>query len=94
MDKIWNFLRADKKETGPDEIQELYRSVFGTKNGREVLAHMLAELNFFDEIAQTEEEVTRSNYARHLLRILGVWRGKNVDKIVDAFLQMPYREGK
>jgi len=77
--------KADK------EIAELYRAVFGSDRGRQVLTHMLAELHFFDEAVGVEETVL-SNYARHLLSILGVWRAVNAEEIVRGLMAVDWRK--
>lgn len=70
------------------EIQKDYRSVFTSREGRKVLTHMLAELHFFDELQLTDEEIMLSNYAKRLLSHIGVWKGMNVQEIVNAFIDI------
>lgn len=68
-----------------DTVTALYREVFSSESGRMVLAHMLVELHFFDEVdaALVNEEVYLRNYARKLLYRIGIWREQNIKEIVD-----------
>ena len=55
------------------DVKEAYRRVFSSPEGQRVLAHMLVSLGFFNEIPpESTEEIARQNYARELLRILGM----------------------
>jgi len=76
------------------EIIEAYRRVFTSGAGRKVLGHMLVELNFFDEILNTEEERARSNYARKLLNRIGILNAENIPRVVDALLGVRGEEDK
>jgi len=49
-----------------------YRNVFSTPHGKVVLADILLELRFFQEI-KTEEDKFLSNYAKRLLHLCGGW---------------------
>lgn len=57
-------------------INDDYRYVFESEIGRRVLTHMLGELKFFPE-ALTEEDKALQNYARKLLRNIGIWDKDN-----------------
>jgi len=72
-----------------DEVRKAYHLLFNSVHGQKVLAHMLAELHFFDEIS-TEEERILSNYAKRLLSNVGAWQGMNVPEVVKALLRMPF----
>jgi extradiol dioxygenase family protein len=74
-----------------DEIKRMYREVFGTRIGREVLAHMLVELGFFNEIV-TDEQKVLANYSRHILKIMGVLQPKNINDITDALMNISFGE--
>lgn len=76
----------------PRSVTDDYRRVFSTPEGRRVLGHMLVELHFFDEIIDNPEEIALSNYARRLLRNLGIWKGLNVPGIIDAFFELKEKE--
>jgi hypothetical protein len=68
-----------------ETLQLLYRKVFGTPEGQIVIAHMLTELHFFDEIIEDPEEIALSNYARRLLMHCRIWNELNVSDLVDKF---------
>jgi hypothetical protein len=46
MADIKDLLNKKKDSNSADEVKRLYREVFGTRSGKEVLAHMLVELGF------------------------------------------------
>lgn len=69
-------------------LQDAYRRVFGTPEGRIVLGHMLVELHFLDEVVDNSEEQGLANYARRLLKNCGIWNELNVNEIVNAFMDI------
>ena len=71
-----------------ETLQLLYRKTFGTPEGQVVLAHMLTELNFFDEIIENPEEIALSNYARRLLMHCRIWNELNVSDLVKKFFDI------
>ena len=75
-----------------DGVKRLYREVFSTRQGKEVLAHMLTELGFFNEIVFDQEQIANLNYARRLLKLMGVIQAKNVNKITDVLMSLPFEE--
>jgi hypothetical protein len=78
-------------ETVEKDVQEIYRRTFDTDAGRQVLAHMLVELHFFDELV-SEEEVALSNYARKLLNRLGL-RAEHIPEIVTQIISIKLEGG-
>jgi len=84
------FKWTDKKSE--QSIREEYRRTFNSGAGRKVLAHMLTELHFFDEILDNEEERVLANYARKLLNRLGIWNDLNIDELIGAFMQIAPKE--
>lgn len=62
-----------------------YREVFATDAGRRVLTHFLAEACFFSE-ALDEEQHANCNFAKRLLRDMGIWTEGNAKEIVDALI--------
>lgn len=55
-----------------DEKVRLYRQVFNTELGREVLADMLEELGFFEQTNDGDSaSVARLNFARRLMVLVG-----------------------
>lgn len=52
------------------ELIGLYRKVFSSNEGKEVLAHILAELGMFDYVSDGSEDVALKNYGTKLLKIL------------------------
>ena len=91
MADIKDLLNKKNDNNSADEVKRLYREVFGTRSGREVLAHMLVELGFFNEIV-TDEQKVLANYSRHLLKLMGVLQPKNVNDITDALMNVSFGE--
>jgi hypothetical protein len=73
-----------KTDIGPRD----YDAVFSGPQGRAVLAHMLFELDFFNDAIDTQEQRIRSNYARRLLGHLGRWRLGNEKRFVDKMFEI------
>ena len=88
---IRSLLNKQNTSNSTDEVKRLYREVFGTRQGKEVLAHMLVELGFFNEI-QTDEQKFLCNYARHLLKLMGVFQPKNINDITEALMNVSFSE--
>jgi hypothetical protein len=71
-----------KKEMTEVEGNRLYQAVLlDTSTGRQVLKHMLRDLCFWAPL-ESQEDVTRRNYAQSLLIRLGC----TDDSLVDEFL--------
>ena len=68
-----------------NKVKQDYRATFDTDVGRRVLAHMLTELHFFDEVT-SEEETALSNYAHRILYHLGVLHGNSIPELVTQLL--------
>jgi len=69
------------------EIRQAYRRVFGTKEGMMVLAHLLADLHFFDT-TENEKEQVLSNYARVILKRLGILNEQTIEEVVASFMKI------
>jgi hypothetical protein len=91
MADIKDLLNKKIDNNSADEVKRMYREVFGPRVGREVLAHMLVELGFFNEIV-TEEQKVLANYSRHLLKLMGVLQPKNINVITDALMNVSFSE--
>jgi hypothetical protein len=50
-----------------------YRACFGSGAGRRVLGHLLIEAGYFDTDLQTEGEIAVQNFAKKILRNLGLF---------------------
>lgn len=85
---IADLLTGRKEKEQDEEVRKAYNLLFTSSYGQKVLAHMLVELHFFDEIT-TEEEQVLSNYAKRLLYRIGVLQGFNINLFVDAILRAP-----
>ena len=69
------------------DIVRRYRNVFTVKDGLFVLAHMLSELGFFDDIdPNNPKEVALKMYGARLLKIIG---GGIIERnAFDAFIKI------
>jgi len=68
------------------QLHQDYLRVFGTEEGKRVLADMLEDLQFWTGAVVTEAQTERSNYARLLLAKIGSWREGTHKRQVEAFL--------
>jgi hypothetical protein len=91
MEGIKGLINKQSGNNSADEVKRMYREVFGTRVGREVLGHMLVELGFFNEIV-TDEQKVLANYSRHLLKLMGVLQPKNINDITDALMNISFGE--
>lgn len=71
-----------------NEVRSLYRKVFGTKDGKKVLAYILTDLGFGNEI-KSEEQSVLNNYAIRLLEMTGAFHEGNVFALTDKLLSLP-----
>ena len=67
-----------------------YREVFGSFQGRAVLADILVDLDFF----QPKPDALRIEIAHGILNRIGILHDANVDRIVDALLSVANDEDK
>jgi hypothetical protein len=75
-----------------EQTRQTYRRVFNTPDGVAVLTDMLNDLDFFNAVAQTPEEVERQNVARKILFKLGAWRDSNIFLITRSLLELPWED--
>ncbi|MCK5614053.1 hypothetical protein KAR91_69965 [Candidatus Pacearchaeota archaeon] len=73
-----------------DENRDIARKVYGTPQGRALLADLLNDLGFFSSVLETPVEIALENQAKILLEKLGVWNEHNMMRIVNALMDMPY----
>lgn len=70
------------------EITARYIKVFGTTEGRLVLTDILVNLGFFDYNQTDPVALERMNFARFLLKRLGIFDPVRVDTIVSNLMQL------
>ena len=80
-------LKADKKEIQFDVTKQDYQTVFASVSGQRVLAHLLVEYHFFQEI-ETPEEVAERNVLIRLLRNAGVLQQKNAGLLAQKLIDI------
>jgi len=93
MEGIKELINKKSGSNSADEVKRMYWEAFGTRVGREVLAHMLVELGFFNEIV-TDEQKVLANYSRHLLKLMGVLQPKNINDITDALMNISFGDSE
>jgi hypothetical protein len=82
-------------EEWEEQMERLYRKVFGTVEGKLVLADILVDLGFFNTVNVTDQvEIGLQNFARMLLSKIGAWNAENVHNIVGTLLAIPTRRRK
>ena len=64
---------------------EQYRTVFSSRSGLNVLAHMLYDLGVFQSNDGSPEDVALNNYGKRLLTILGA--GQPDEKTLQFFIK-------
>lgn len=50
----------------------VYRACFSTGSGKMVLSHLLTEAGMFDDNLKTSEEIAVENFAKKILKNLGI----------------------
>ena len=81
----------------PDkELIELYRRVFSSSHGLNVLSHMLYDLGVFLEITDGAEDVTLKNYGNRLMKILsgGEPSQLNIEEFAKRLMKQPIPKSK
>ncbi len=76
----------------PDVTQSRYRECFSTAAGKRVLGYLLADMGFFDNDLTTVEEMAVANYAKTILKNLGVFELSNADSFVNKLFEIPTKE--
>lgn len=90
-------LSQKTREELEKEVKEIYRRVFSSPEGMMVLSHMLAKLGLFNEVAPDDpEEIARQNYARELLRTLGMLSGdaKDLRELIRSWFSIGRNENR
>ena len=72
-----------------DLTLEYYRATFSTDSGKKVLAHLLADMGFWDSTIGTPEEIAVVNYAKKILMRIGVIGIQNLDYYANMFVNAP-----
>jgi hypothetical protein len=67
-------LTAEEKKDQERKVTMLYRRVFNTPEGRDVLTDILNDLGFFSQQLKTEADMACHNAATNILAKYGVWR--------------------
>ena len=73
-----------------NELIGQYRQVFSTRNGLEVLTHILGDLGVMQQMG-TEEDVALKNYGNRLLSILagGEVSANSVQEFAERIMRQP-----
>ena len=70
-------------------VRDEYQRLFTTNDGPKVLAWMLTDLGFFDEVS--EERLPLRNYAVRLLEQIGINHANNVEELVREYMNIALR---
>jgi len=85
MTKLREFLTKDVPKY--DITSDDYRLMFDSPHGQKVLAHLLIENHFLEEI-ETPEEVARRNTLIRMLHHAGILKESNVKLLVQKLLEV------
>ena len=69
-----------------DHTEMDYRTCFSSDVGRRVLGHLLAEAGYFDDDLQTPEEIAVENYAKGILRRMGILDISNIQQVINGMI--------
>jgi hypothetical protein len=70
------------------ELNEMYRSVFGSERGQIVLLDILTDCQFFSLAdISSSEDLARLNVARRILGKCGIWETVHAEEITEALVQ-------
>jgi hypothetical protein len=76
---------------GAKREADLFKRVFNTPDGKEVLQIMMEEMHVFDTIMPADvSDLVLRNYCISLLARMGILLDKNMDSIVDRLMEMDY----
>ena len=78
------------KRKGIDQTNS-YRLCFSTDSGKRVLGHLLAEAGLFDTDLKTTEELAVENFAKKILKNMGIYDLDSVESYVNQLFQLPSR---
>lgn len=70
------------------QIQEDFRRVFSSEDGKRVLTYMLVDLGWFDEAGDERARILQ-NYAKHLLETMGILHEFNARDFVSKMFDLP-----
>lgn len=72
-----------------DDRVKVYRRVFGSEQGKAVLADMLNELGFFSDSTElTNEDLYRMRIARRLLALCGGWKPEAIPGLIEHMVSV------
>ena len=66
-----------------------YRQCFSSDAGKRVLGHLLLEAGYFDTDLSTPEEIAVQNFAKKILKNMGIHKLETVDYYVDKLFELP-----
>jgi len=64
-----------------------YRLMFDSPHGHKVLAHMLYDMHFIEEV-ETQEEISRRNTLTRILHHAGILTEKNIKLLAQKLLEV------
>jgi hypothetical protein len=81
--------QRDPKNTEGWELLLLYRRVFGSDEGQQVLQDILEDLKYFDTV-ESVNDATLHNAAKMLLFKCGMIQDFQVGAFIKSLFQLPY----
>lgn len=90
IDRILERVRQEYLQIDANTINT-WREVFGTENGKEVLAKLLSILGHFSTSDASAAEAALGNVAKLILAELGIWHAEQLRSVTAAYLEIPGR---
>lgn len=84
-------LTTDKEK---EQIMARYIKVFGSADGQLVLADILVNLGFFEYNQADPVALERMNFARFLLKRMGIWDPIKVEAVVGSLIKLSSTNAK
>lgn len=85
MDKIRKALKSDKPDYDIESVD--YRLMLDSPHGQKVLAHMLYDMYFIEEV-ETPEEMARRNTLIRILHHAGILKEENLTLLATKLLEV------
>jgi hypothetical protein len=79
--------------TDEEYLQSQFRVCFSTPAGRDVLGQILLDLGYFD-VDVSPEEFSKANYAKQILKYMGIGENDTVRSFVNNILNIPVTQEK
>lgn len=77
-----------------DETRIYLRKCFNTPEGKRTLGWLLANSGYFDDNTKTTEQVAVVNFAKKILKEMGIYSLENISSYVEGIMNIPVKPEK